>query len=269
MRRHFPVLAILLLFGCVKEETPSTDTAALATDTTATAITATPSTTDSEPFVTRGRRALPDRLGRKSPGSLTDDDYEQLKRVLQEGRLGSRSSTRDIAALNVVQTITVFDDDGSAVQISSGPKTIVAQMATWCPYSKQYMQFLNDPATQAKLAGYTFIFLFEKDEWPTVERHLRDEAKESHLTEKEVQARLKELKRDAGYGPVFDPSFLLKLSGKHYFLPSDSKVFGGGFPSIYDPGVRHCSLHPGKVFPHLMDDTEFRKLWHRYDPQNS
>lgn len=179
----------------------------------------------------------------------------------------------DIAAL-VSQTsmpayLPVLDDEGRPTTVSLSPRTIVAQVATWCPYSEQYVRFLNDPQTKAALQSYTFVFLLERDEWPTVERHLWAEAETKHLSEAVVKKRLKELKEDAGYAPVFSPAFLDNLPGKHYFLPEHSPIAGRAFPGIYDPSTSRCSLHPVKKFSTIMNAADFLTLWERYAPAGS
>lgn len=265
MYRHFVPFALVLLFGCAKEESVQTDTAAVdppsitATDTVVTDVasnTIEPRKDDGGSYRHRPRPQV---------SRMSDDDLRELLSGLTQ-RQQLRDRGEDVGFLSTVDRITVLDDDGSKVGISSGGKTIIAQMATWCPFSRQYLDFLNDPEVKTQLSGYTFVFLFEQDEWPTVERHVREGAAEEHLSEQQIRARLKELKADAGYAPVFSPQFLEELPGKHYFVPAKSTIFGRGFPSIYDPRVHQCVQHPVKVFPNIISRSAFHDLWKRHEP---
>jgi hypothetical protein len=123
-------------------------------------------------------------------------------------------------------TIQATTPDGRPVRIANGGNVDFIAMATWCPYSKQMKRFLNDPKTKPYAAKRKIIFLFQSNEWPTVEREL----KEGGLSGLELQQRLKELKEDSGSASLFDPSFLDDLPGEAYLCTLPKEV--NGFPSV-------------------------------------
>lgn len=255
------LLCAIALFACKKEESVEhTDTAAL--DTAMTALT----THEHSPF---GRTPRPPikpmsasvedmlRRGDTSWADVTKSDFDRaaLLPLAEKAWKGT--------------PFTVLRDDGSTDTVTPGAGVIVAQIATWCPYSRQYIDFLKDPATAPYVKGKKLVFLLEQDEWPTIRSQFDDALKSGELTQAKVDERIAQLKDDAGNAPVYDPDMLQNLPGNYYFLPRDSKVAGRGFPGLYTPTTQKCTEHPVRAFQRMMPVTALVETWQRHDPDKS
>lgn len=180
--------------------------------------------------------------------------------------------TTDTAATDTpplaAASITVLADDGSTVTLTPDDNTVIAQIATWCPYSKQYVEFLRDPDAQALWQGKQFVFLLEQSEWPTVKKHLAEQME--NATPEEIDRQLEQLQDDAGHAPVFAPATLESLPGKYYFLPPDSKIAGTSFPEAYDPIAGKCNKHPVLVIKNFVSSEEtLARIWKRHSPDEA
>ena len=126
----------------------------------------------------------------------------------------------------VPKTIAAATPDGRQVQLQNGGNTDFVIMATWCPFSKQMKQFLNDPVTRPFAKRRKIVFLFSYNEWLDVEAEL----KESGLKAAQVKQQLTKLRAQSGSNSLFDPSFLDNVPGDVYLcrLPKEMD----GFPSV-------------------------------------
>lgn len=167
------------------------------------------------------------------------------------------------AALNMPLSFTVLADDGSEVKLTPDANTIITQIATWCPYSKKYVEFLRDPEAQALLDEKKFLFLLEKSEWPKVREKLVEQS--PNATREQIDQQLEELKEEAGYAPVYQPAVLETLPGQYYFIPPNSSIKGESFPEAYDPIAGKCNKHPADVLQELpVDQNRLAEIWSRH-----
>ncbi len=133
-------------------------------------------------------------------------------------------------------TIQALADDGSTKTISASWKTDLIYVATWCPYSKQLKQFLSDDRIKPYAKKRTLLFVFSKDEWPTVENHMKADAAvpESKYTLADVPDMMDALRVKSGNKRVMDPKFFKDLPGEHYFASLPESVTS--FPKIASDG---------------------------------
>lgn len=93
--------------------------------------------------------------------------------------------------------------DGSLQPIKVGGKTGVFAIATWCNYSHQFIDTLNDPKLSKYLKDATLVFAF-KDEI-----FLDDD--------------IAEVKLSGGKGLLYDEDMLAKLPGEYFFITDESQ----------------------------------------------
>lgn len=185
---------------------------------------------------------------------------------------GPRLRPRVARGLLRPQVIDALNDDNSPAKIEVRPHTIVVQMATWCPFSRQVVDFLNDPAVQSRRRGHQLVFVFDDDEWPYVEKNLREAVAAGDFDTGDVAGELAALKENAGYARVYDPGFLelLPEGSKYYFLAKDSPIQGDSYPLVYDRKDRRFSQKAmealGSAF--FPEDVEaFVELWIKHLPE--
>jgi hypothetical protein len=129
-----------------------------------------------------------------------------------------------------VPILTAESPDGRSVQVTPDQGTDLIFVATWCGFSKQLINILNDPRTQPYLANRKLIFIFEKSEWPTLESEVIKGAKSGNYSEDDVPGNLAQMQRQSGSPRVVYPSFLNNLPGQYFFctVPDEAK----GFPTV-------------------------------------
>lgn len=173
----------------------------------------------------------------------------------------------------LTKVIDAFNDDDSPAKIEVGPRTMVVQMATWCPYSRQVVDFLNDPAVQPRLGRHQFVFVFSDDEWPDVERNLQEAVSSGDMDEADLPDQLAALKEDAGHARVYDPEYLefLPEGSEYYFLPKNSPLWGDSYPLVYDRSTQRFSQKVmdaiGKAFFSERELEAFVDLWIKHLPE--
>lgn len=177
-------------------------------------VTAAPSTAQSLADLARAQREKQDKEGKKPAKVYGTDDVLALK--AKAHKPGS--------------PLTVESEDGRSVQVAPDKTTDLIYMGTWCPYSKQLKNMLNDPRTRPYLANRKLIFLFDHNEWPTVVSKVIKGAKGGNYSEDDVATELAQLMKKSGSPRVFDPTFLGNLPGQFYFCLQPDEV--EGFPTI-------------------------------------
>ena len=83
----------------------------------------------------------------------------------------SRDSLNRLMQLQQTANIVVRRIDGKDGQVTVGPRQIAIGLATWCPDSKNLIQFLSTDSIKEMTRGFTFDFIFG-NEWPFVESRL-------------------------------------------------------------------------------------------------
>jgi hypothetical protein len=179
--------------------------------------------------------------GPSSPPSTQSTEVAVQAPVVPQqtaGTIPRADATRAWRALLADDTeIVAQGADGSTRRIAASGRTDLVYMATWCPYSKQLKRFLNDPQILPYSHQRTFPFLFDKNEWPTVEQHLKEEAETpgSDFKAADIPDLLDALKVKSGNAHVMDPKFFRDLPGNHFFVRLPSKV--DSFPTIASAGA--------------------------------
>ena len=127
---------------------------------------------------------------------------------------------------------TVFNKSGEPINLMVDNNTHVCIMATWCPYSKQLKDILNDSVSDVYIKDRRLVFLFA-EEWPSVESQINDLVEAGEYTQEEAEELIVALKTRANWGPLFDESFLADLQGDHYYLQDESGIEWTSFPDCY------------------------------------
>lgn len=133
---------------------------------------------------------------------------------------------------------SAFDSFGRRVPITVTDDTVMFAMATWCPYSKKLVKFLNDPDVARKMQHLNLIFIFH-DEWPYIRKWLDKSVRKGQLTQQQAERQFERFQEKADGKIVFDPNFLTDLPGKHYFATHAAtklkNIFPGSIPRVYSP----------------------------------
>jgi hypothetical protein len=128
-----------------------------------------------------------------------------------------------------VVTFYAMDSSGRRKVIDVDSNTALFAVATWCHYSKKFINYLNDPNIAAKMREIKFIFLF-KDEWPTIKKNLDKSVAKGELTQAQADKRLNQLKQKADWGMLYDPSFTNDLPSEYYFATDRFKKLKSIYP---------------------------------------
>lgn len=208
-------------------------------------------------------------------GEVETEPYAKMEDVVTtDSSIDTLGTGWDVAqSFEASGVIDALNDDDSPVRIVVGPRTIAMQMATWCPFSRQVVDFLNDPAVRSRRAAHDFVFVFRDSEWPDIERKLEEAVAAGDLDTVDLPGQLTALKENAGYARVYDPEFLdlLPEGSKYYFLAKDSPVWGKSYPLVYDKDAQQFSqksmgaLGAALFYEHEAED--FVELWLKHLPE--
>ena len=137
---------------------------------------------------------------------------------------------------------SVVNSYGQRTVITVRGNTVLFAMATWCPYSKKFVRFLNDPSVSSKMQNLNLIFVF-KDEWPHIKKQLDKSVGENGVTQKQVDAQLERYKEQAKGKVIYNPAFTRDLPGMHFFAtPAATKlgqIFPNTIPTVYSPSQKN------------------------------
>ncbi len=140
-------------------------------------------------------------------------------------------------------------EDGKQVDLTVDNKTILTAVATWCPYSQQYIEVLNDSEIKPYIKDYKLIFVFE-NEYPEMKARIQYGCEEGLYSEGECQelSRSLEEKENQG-GLLWNPDFLNNVPGDFYFFPVNS-IDVSSVPKVFSP-------KNGFKTTYIMTDTAF------------
>ncbi len=129
-----------------------------------------------------------------------------------------------------------FNNLGQRMPIIVRDNTVLFALATWCPYSKKLVRFLNNPSIAREMKHLELIFIFE-DEWPHIKQGIDESVGKGGLTQKQADEQLQYYKKKAEGKIVYNPAFIKNLPGKHYFATSGAtklqKIFPKKIPRVY------------------------------------
>lgn len=178
------------------------------------ALTAASSAAQSLGDVARAAKEKREKEGKKPAKVYGNDDVLEMK----------AKAHKPGAAL------TVESPDGRSVQVTPDKGTTLIFMATWCPVSKAFKNILNDSRTRPYVAKQKLVFLFNNNEWPTIEGKLIKSAKKDNYSQNDIATMLAQMKHKSGSPHVYDPTFLSNLPGQFYFCTIPEEV--EGFPQV-------------------------------------
>ena len=131
-----------------------------------------------------------------------------------------------------INKLIVLNEDGSEGEFKYNSSQVYCYVATWCPYSKKFIDIIKDSTIQANLKNNNFSFLLG-DEWPSIERQLDELVAAGEMTEAKAQESLSYLKEKSGYGLLLDPDFVESLPGKVYLIKNTESIDIDSIPSVY------------------------------------
>ncbi len=181
-----------------------------------------------------GSKATPltSRLRAAAEGEPYSELLEEVQSVLNKMERGASDSGQPPLAVRTF--------GGAEAEISFAGQTVAVGLATWCPYSRQFVRTISDP----RLAPYTedlkFVFLFG-DEWPRVRASLTQLVESGQLTPQEMELRLSLLQESSAGLPVFDATVLDALPGEAFLA---DELFPHSVPSVYSPEDGELAEHP-------------------------
>jgi hypothetical protein len=137
-----------------------------------------------------------------------------------------------------IETFYAMDKMGRQRPINIDGNTVLFAVATWCHYSKRFINYLNDPSIAAKMSGLDLVFVFQ-DEWPYIKKNMGKSVTKGEITQVQADERLNQLKQKANWGMVYDPSFMDNLPSEHFFATERftklKKIFPKSIPQAYSP----------------------------------
>ena len=180
--------------------------------------------------VARAQKDKQNQGAKKTAKVYTNDDFPAANAEAAETTQPAHPAVSGARPQPSVPTITAETSNGGSVQLAPDNGTDLIFMATWCPHSKALKNILNDPRARAYWANKKLVFLFSKNEWGRVESYLKDMAKSGQNSEKDIPAKLEQLKSKAGSPYVMDPAFLNDIPGEYYFCSRPKEVTG--YPEV-------------------------------------
>jgi hypothetical protein len=178
----------------------------------------------------RAQRDKQNQGAKKTAKVYTNDDFPAGNAEPAEATHPAHPAVSGTRPRPSVPTITAITSNGGSVQLGPDNGTDLIFIATWCPHSEAFKNILNDPRTRPYWANKKLVFLFSKNEWGRVESHLEDMAKSGKISEKDIPAKLEQLKSKVGSPYVTDPAFLNDLPGEYYFCSRPKEVTG--YPEV-------------------------------------
>ena len=190
---------------------------------------------------------------------------------LSEGLLKDPLTVPQLALPAVTgSSLAVSSLDGKPVSLNVGSASLVVGVATWCPISKQFVQFVQDKRIKAMLTGYTLTFIFQ-DEWDTVASKLKEQDPALENDPARLKTTIARMKDDAGGGPLYDPAFLDVLPGPYYLHKSPKAVGIDSFPTLFDRTKGMFDEHPvmwiaaNRLKKSGMDADRFLEVWKSHE----
>jgi hypothetical protein len=124
---------------------------------------------------------------------------------------------------------SVVNSYGQRTSITVKDNTALFALATWCPYSKKFVRFLNDPSVSSKMRNLDLVFIF-KDEWSYIEKWLNKSVGKNGFTQQQADEQLERYKEQAKGKVIYNSAFTRDLPGKHYFATPAATKLGSIFP---------------------------------------
>ena len=140
---------------------------------------------------------------------------------------------------------------------------VVCAMATWCPYSRQFRDFVGDARIQRLVGSRRFVFVFD-DEWETIAGFLREE--DPRMTESELADQVDSLKAASGWARVLEPEFFSECREAYY---SKADLAAESFPTVL--GRAGFRTHPLEWFvdeyvPDSISGDALLAVWESHSP---
>jgi hypothetical protein len=129
--------------------------------------------------------------------------------------------------------LTVVDSSGKTQVLNLNDRCLVFGVATWCSHSLELKKLINYSSINSDVHRARIIFLFENNEWPTIEEQLREQVEAKQMTSDDAEDELAELKERAQGSSLFYPEFLKDAGCECYQLPANSTARIVSFPSLY------------------------------------
>jgi hypothetical protein len=214
----------------------------------------------------RAQREKQDQGTKKAAKVYTNDDFPSANKEPEQPTPTAPSGLSAPSPPVSVPTLSVEANNGWSMPLAPDSATDLVFMATWCPHSKALKDILNDPRSRPYWSERKLVFLFSKNEWARVKSSLEDMAKRGKIPESAVEAKLEQLKRQAGSPYVVDPKFLNDLPGDYYLCLPPKEVTG--YPRVLS--VRgYAKARDWLVRDLKMPEDLFEKLRADYDPDTS
>lgn len=175
--------------------------------------------------------------------------------------LGCDSDSTTTTTKTPTISIAAQSVNGESKLVQADAGTDIVFMATWCPHSKALKEILSDSRLKPYLANRRIDFLFG-DEWPTIEKKLKEMADAGKFPSSQIPAKLAKLRKHSGHPLVFDPLFFQNLPGSAYTCTLPAHV--NSFPQVAtnDGYQKTTSWLVGLSVPvHLIN-----QLFEQYDP---
>ena len=134
--------------------------------------------------------------------------------------------------ISPAQDLLVTNAFGEKVTITPDSNTVYCSYATWCPFSKQLRECLNDPEIKKILGDTKFVFVVEGTEWPTMRRKVNQALEENEITKEQADKLLASFEQKELVSPLVNESILENLDGDIYYFSEASNLKIAGFPTI-------------------------------------
>jgi hypothetical protein len=143
----------------------------------------------------------------------------------------------------------VYDRQNNPLDLTYDNNIVYCTCATWCPFSKKFVELLNDPKYQSVANQYKIVFLFHRPEEEDCLDQLRGNTEEME----QARSRIRTLFTTQD---EFDPGMYADLPGKYYFFRQDFNKGRGGFPSAYDSQTGAFTANPLEIMLRINPDNK-------------
>ena len=162
----------------------------------------------------------------------------------------------------ITPKLTVYDEDNTSHSLTIDDSTLYCVVASWCPYSKKFVQMLSNSTYNPITKKYKVILIFEKEEIPKLEQNFKENPSAfgvDSTNADDMAAMTKRFEDAKKNGYLFSPEFLslIPRSVPHYY--SDQATFNhsvNSYPKAYDSSISEFNSTPLYWYKNHVGETE-------------
>lgn len=148
----------------------------------------------------------------------------------------------------------LYDRQDNPIEITYDDKIIYCAVATWCGYTKKFIELINDPSYQSVVSKFKFVFLLCRTELPSILNQIKQDETMSETEKYNYRRKLIQIFEEQD---VLDPTMLTDLPGEYnFFKAKDFNKEIGGYPNAYSQYADAFTVNPIKLMAQLSPENK-------------